>query len=113
MVLRREGGRRERERELRTLLHKDSDFRQLPILTICPCSSKRQKATHKTIVTTLTAAVMMKKIIMFGEGGGERGEKKERKKRRKRSKEERDDNLRDRQTDRQTETETRTVFCGQ
>ena len=33
------GGKRdkgERERELRTLLHKDSCFRQLPILTICP-----------------------------------------------------------------------------
>ena len=31
---------REREREsseLRTLLHKDYDFRQLPIFTICPC----------------------------------------------------------------------------
>ena len=27
----------ERERELRTLLLKDKDFRHLPIFTICPC----------------------------------------------------------------------------
>ena len=35
-----ERGRRASEREnseLRTLLLKDRDFRQLPILTICPC----------------------------------------------------------------------------
>ena len=32
----RERDKGERERELRTLLHKDSYFRQLPILTICP-----------------------------------------------------------------------------
>ena len=39
-VREREGGEergRERERELRTLLLKDRDFRRLPILTICPC----------------------------------------------------------------------------